>query len=232
MEVNNFDKLVKTVTDNILNRIDIQTGSNKMNDKSCLILIPNIAFGFNDYFGYIKKAYPDYDLYIGSKEEFSNTQSIEDENNICYVKYDFKNQMFINLLNSVENIVVLGLKINQLKELVETNDSEDINNVILGSLMVNKSINILLNSNELVFSKIANTVNEVRQLGINVTNIQQSNGSTFDNIELITERYVMELKNNGLQNLVLNKKQLITPLAKDKLREYKIGIEYIEEDKE
>jgi len=230
MEVNNFDKLVKTVTNNILNRIDIQTGSNKMNDKSCLILIPNLAFGFTDYFGYIKKAYPDYDLYIGSKEEFFNTQSIEDENNICYVKYDFKNQMFLNLLNSVKNIIVLGLKINQLKELVETNDSEDINNVILGSLMVNKSINILLNSNELVFSKILNTVNEVRKLGINVTNIQQSSGSTFDNIELITEKYVMELKNNGLQNLVLNKKQLITPLAKDKLREYKIGIEYIEED--
>ena len=50
-------------------------------------------------------------------------------------------------------------------------------------------------------------------------------------MNLITEDYVVSIKENGLKVLVLNKKQLITPLAKDKLREYKIKTEYIEEDK-
>lgn len=231
MEVTNFDKLVKTVTDKILDRIDLKTDSRKINDKSCLILIPNIAFGFTDYSDYIMDDYPDYDLYIGSKEEFSNKHYIENKNNIYFVKYDFQNQMFLNLLDSVENIIVLGLKINQMKALAETDDSEDINNIILGSLMANKSIKIMINTNGLMFNKIADIVNEIRNMGIDVTNIQQSNVSTLEKIDLITESYVMSLKEKGLKVLVLNKKQLITPLAKDKLSEYKIRIEYIEEDK-
>ena len=74
-------------------------------------------------------------------------------------------------------------------------------------------------------------VNGIRSIGINVVNIQQSNGEILDKIDLITESYVMSLKENGLNNLILNKKQLITPLAKDKLSEYRIKVEYIEEDK-
>lgn len=231
MEVTNLDKLVKTVTDNILSKIDFKADYKRLNDKSCLILIPNIAFGFTDYSDYLMKEYPGYDLYIGSKEEISNKQYIENKNNIYYVKYDFQNQMFLNLLDSVENIIILGLKINQMKALAETDDTEDVNNLILGSLMANKSINIMINTNGLMFNKIANTVNDLRNMGIIVTNIQESNVSTLDSVDLITESYVVSLKENGSKILILNKKQLITPLAKDKLRESRIEIEYIEEDK-
>ena len=231
MEVTNLDKLVKTVTDNILSKIDFKADSKRLNDKSCLILIPNIAFGFTDYSDYILKEYPGYDLYIGSKEEFSNTQYIENKNNIYYVKYDFHNQMLLNLLDSVETIIILGPKIDQMKALAEADDKEDINSIILGSLMANKTIHIMINTNGLMFNKIANVVNDLRNMGINITNIQQNNVSALDNVDLITERYVVSLKQNGSKVLVLNKKQLITPLAKDKLRESKIEIEYIEEDK-
>ncbi|MBU1141268.1 MAG: hypothetical protein KKG64_01970, partial [Firmicutes bacterium] len=59
----------------------------------------------------------------------------------------------------------------------------------------------------------------------------QSHVPKLDKAELITESYVMNLKGSGLKTLVLDKKQLITPLAKDKLRELKIKIEYNEEVK-
>ena len=118
-----------------------------------------------------------------------------------------------------------------MKAITETNDKEDINNIILGSLMANKSINIMINTNGLMFNKIANTINDIRNMGITVTNIQEGNKATLENVELITESYVMTLKENGSKILVLNKKQLMTPLAKDKLSEYRIKVEYIEEDK-
>lgn len=231
MEINSLDKLVKTVTDNILNRIDIKTDSNIINHKSCLVLIPNIPLGFIDYYEHIIKDFPDYDLYIGSNEEFANKQYIENKNNLYFVKYDLQNQMFLNLLDSVENIIIIGLKINQMKAITETDDKEDINNIILGSLMANKAINIMINTNGLMFNKIANIINDIRNMGINVINIQEGNASVLENIDLITESYVMSLKENGSKVLVLNKKQLITPLAKDKLSEYRIKVEYIEEDK-
>ncbi|MCK4551945.1 MAG: hypothetical protein KAU02_03435 [Tenericutes bacterium] len=59
--------------------------------------------------------------------------------------------------------------------------------------------------------------------------IQYSENSTLDKVKLITEKYVMNLKEKRTKVLVLDKNQIITPLAKDKLFEYKIKLEYIEE---
>ncbi len=230
MEVKNLDKLAKVVTDNIFEKLDFKTDF-KISDKSCLILVPNIGLGFKEYLNFIIKNYPNNDLYLGSSEEFSKTYHIENNRNLKFINFDTKNSEFINILDAVETIIILGLKINQLKALSETDDLDDINHIILESLMSNKSIEIMINTNGLMFNKIANIVYEIRNIGINVTNIQQSNISTLNDIDLITESYVLNLRDNGLKSLIMSRKQLITPLAKDKLREFKIGIEYDEEAK-
>ncbi len=229
MEAQNLDKLVKVVTDNIFEKLDFKTDF-KISDKSCLILVPNIGLGFKEYLDYIIKNYPNNDLYLGSSEEFSKTYHVNNRN-IKFINYDIKNIEFINLLDTVKTIIVLGLKVNQLKALSETDDTDNINHIILESLMSNKSINIMINTNGLMFNKIAKIVYAVRNIGINVTNIQQSNISSLDDVNLVTESYVLNLRDSGLKSLVMSKKQLITPLAKDKLREFKIRIEYNEEAK-
>lgn len=228
MDLKNFDKLVQVVTDNIFEKLDFKTNF-RISDKSCLILVPNIGLGFKEYLDFIIKNYPNNDLYLGSSEEFSKTYHIENNRNLRFVNYNIKNTEFINLLDTVETIIILGLKINQLKALSETDDQDDINHVIIESLMANKSINIMINTNEFMFNKIADIVYEIRNIGINVTNIQQNNLKALSDINLITESYVLNLRQNGLKSLVMSRKQLITPLAKDKLREFKINIEYNEE---
>lgn len=228
MEVNNLDKLVKAVTSNILGRLDYEPKF-KLNNKSCLILIPNIGLGFNEYYEYIIKNYPDHDLYIGSSEEFTLAHQINN-NNIKYLNFDVKNSEFIKILEAVNTIFVLGLKISQMKSLSMTEDLDDVNHIILESVMVNKSVNIMLNSNGLVFNKIVDTVKEIRKLGINVVNIQQNTESRMNINELITENYVLNLRENGLNSLILNKEQIVTPLAKDKLRELKINVQYHKEE--
>lgn len=228
MDLKNFDKLVQVVTDNIFEKLDFKTNF-RISDKSCLILVPNIGLGFKEYLDFIIKNYPNNDLYLGSSEEFSKTYHIENNRNLRFVNYNIKNTEFINLLDTVETIIILGLKINQLKALSETDDHDDINHVIIESLMANKSINIMINTNEFMFNKIADIVYEIRNIGINVTNIQQNNLKALSDINLITESYVLNLRQNGLKSLVMSRKQLITPLAKDKLREFKINIEYNEE---
>ena len=64
---------------------------------------------------------------------------------------------------------------------------------------------------------------------INDSISQHRENSILNKVEVITEKYVMSLKENRTKVLVLNKNQIITPLAKDKLFEYRIKIEYIEE---
>ncbi len=228
MEVNNFDNLVKSITSNIIDKMDYKTEFS-LNDKSCLILIPNIVLGFNDYYDYIIKTYPGYDIYIGTSEEFMETHIIE-KNNIQYVNLNVRNSEFIKILDAVNTIVILGLKISQMKSLIDTDDLDDVNHLILESIMVNKSVNIMLNTNGLIFNKILKVVKDLRILGINVVNIQQNMLSKNDDNKLITESYVLNLRDNGLESLVLNKKQIITPLAKDKLREFRMKIEYHKEE--
>lgn len=230
MEVNNFDKLVKKITQNIFEKYDSEMSS-IMHDKSCLILIPNIGLGFEKYFDYIADNYYDNNLYVGSNEQLSKMHYIENDKKISFIPFDVKNSDFLYLLESVDSIIVLGLKVNQMKALIESDDSEDVNHIILGSLMANKSINIMINTNDFLYHKIANVVTEIRSMGIQVINIQSTNGSSLAQANLITESYVEKLKESGLKVLLLDKKQLITPLAKDKLREFNIKIEYIKEDK-
>lgn len=229
MELNNFDKLVHMVTKNVLEKLNYKT-SYKINDKSLLVILPSLSFGMKRYFDYIQDIYPGYDLYIASNEKASKISFVEQNTNIHFIKFDLEDNEFIPILDAVQTIIVLGLKINQMKALTKADDKEDLNHLILGSIMANKPVTILVNTNETMFHKISEIVHDVRKLGIEVTNIQEIKTSTLHKVDLITESYVMNLKNRGLKILTLNKKQLITPLAKDKLSELKIKIQYIEEE--
>lgn len=230
MEKNNFDSLVKAVTKKLVTELKMKNGL-RINNKSCLILIPNRSFGIKEYLDYIIMNYPKYDIFLGTDEEFSEMEEIKNNRNIDFIKFDVKNNDFINIVDAVEDVIILGLKINQMKALIDINDKEDVNQIILDRLMANKSINIMINSNGLIFNKITDIVYNLNKMGINVINIQQKDISNIEKVDLITERYVVELKEKGLRSLLLDKKQLITPLAKDKLRELKIDIEFKEEDK-
>jgi small subunit ribosomal protein S10 len=156
MEVNNLDKLAKDVTSNILSKLDYKPQF-KLKNKSCLIVVENIGLGFDEYYKYIIKNYSDYDLYLSSSLEFTHTHSISNYK-IKYLTYDIKNSEFIQTLEAVNTIFILGLKISQMKALSVTDDLEDINHIIIESVMANKSVNILLNTNRLIFNKIVKTV--------------------------------------------------------------------------
>lgn len=231
MEVNNFDKLVKIVTENILQKVDLKKNIN-IKEKSCLVLIPSSGFGFTEYLSFIKAQHPDYDLYLGAHEEFSKTQLIQHDESIHFVELNVLNNEFIDLLDKIKKIIIVGPKVKLLKDLSQTNDQDDINHIILGGLMANKTVEVLINSNSLLFNKIAGTIRELRSMGLKVVNIQYQDNASVKEVELITEDYIVDLKEHGLNKIVLSKKQLITPLAKDKLRELKINVEYIEEAKQ
>lgn len=232
MELKNFDRLVQSITSSILEKLELKPEHSK-NDKSCLILLPNIGFGMKDYYAYISSEFPGYNLYVGKDNSSSNTQ-YGSNNLIKYVDIDLKSNDFIDILDNVELIFVIGLKISQMKALIHVDDTDVVNHVILGSLMVNKKVTMILNSNNEMHQKISHILNDIASMGIEVVNIQkqvQSNNKTsIQANELITEDYVKDLYKNGSRVIVMSKKQLITPLAKDKLRELKIEVKYVKED--
>ena len=231
MEIKNFDKLVDAVTKGVLNRMDSKSGLIN-NKKSCLILLPNLCFGLKEHFEYIGKNFKDYGLYLGIETKFSKLNDIQNLSNVSQLQYDLENSDFITVLDAADIIVVIGLKATQLKKLAVVDDAEEINHLILARVNAGKKVVIMVNSENLFFKQIANTLTEIRKLGIEIVNIKQAAEESIEKqVDLITENYVLELKKQGVKSLLLDRKQLITPLAKDKLREYKIDIKYHQEEK-
>ncbi len=230
MEINNFEKLVNAVTTNIIQKIE-KNPDMKINTRSCLTIIPNLCLGVKDYLKKIKDSYQDYNLYFAYDESFSSLNDLKNLQNNGFLKYDFSDKTFIKFLDEVEKLVVVGLKIKEMKEISELDDSETISHIILSRLKANKSVEIMIDDENLIFNRISETINKLSQLGIGIITVKEKKNDVNQKMDLITERYVMDLYKSGVKNLVLNKKQLITPLAKDKLREYKINISYNEEVK-
>lgn len=231
MEVTNFDQLAQAITSNILKKLSFQSDFKDKSNKSCLVLAPNIGIGMNEYYSYITKHYPDYNIYVGRNKP--KVSALKNESTgFKMVAIDLEDQHFSTILDNADLVLVPGLKIAQLKSLIVTDDTDDVNHVILGSLMANKPVTVLLNSNSSIYNKIKAVVKDVQLLGITVINIQSINikeSNVIPSNELITEQFVTNLGKSGLKELVLSNNQLITPLAKDRLRALRIEVRYIKE---
>ncbi len=228
MEIKNFDKIVNTVTKNVIKKLDKNTTVNS--DKTGLILLPNINIGIAEYYAYIVKKYPDYKFYLGTDSRRRNLKETQFSEQLEFVDYDMNNSDFVSLLDRSALILVLGLKVTEMQELAQMNDNRDINSIIVARLLANKPVGILVNANTKIHNHIAGILESIRGLGIDVINIANNFVDKQEKIDLITEAYVQNLANAGVKKLAISKKQPITPLAKDKLRELKISVDYIEEE--
>jgi len=227
MELNNFDQLVNKVTATVLSRLDVAVDSLKKT-KSCLIIQPQMSFGIHEYLDYITKHYPGYELYFGTYDIDTVKQYMNKYKKINYISISKDETIYKKVVEYVQNIVIIGPKMNLLKALTQVDDGDDINHIILGSLVSHKNVSIIVNLNDTIAQKLSATLTDLRDMGIHIINLQKQEVER-KRADLITESYVVDLKRNGIQFISLDKKQLLTPLAKDKLREYKIGVKYIEE---
>lgn len=225
MEVN-IDKLVELITENITKRTVNSFSSNSMG-KSILFILPTIVFGFSDYVEYIKTKYKDHNIYFTAEEEVLDSLQINRENRILI---DMKNSSFLASVDQYESVILVGPKLESLKSLANLDDGSDVNHILLGRLMANKPVGILLNANNKVVAKLSKPLVNLRNLGFDVVNVQEKGTSVILNKPFITESDIMNILDADLKVIKLHKHQRVSPLAKDKLLDHNIIIEYSEED--
>jgi hypothetical protein len=143
---------------------------------------------------------------------------------------DMKNSVFLTSINQYEKIVYISPKVDSMKSLSNLDDSSDINHILLGRLMANKQVGILLNANNKVIAKLSKLIVNLRNLGYDIVNIQEKGTGIVLNKLFITERDILKILDSDLKVIKLHKNQKISPLAKDKLLNNNIIIEYSEED--
>lgn len=225
MEVHDFEKLVSQITKNVLEQTT-NPALATLSAKSCLIIIPNVVFGLEKYLAHIKEKYRGYDLIFSAEAELLKALELPGGKQISF---DMKNSEFLSVLTNVETVLVVGPKLKYLQLIAQTDDSEDVNHIVLGRVMGGKNVHVLTSANGGVYEKAGLLFQSLEQMGIHVEVIRLGGKNGFENTALITERDVMKLKHSGVTVLRLNRNQRLTPLAQDRLREYKISIEYIEE---
>jgi len=228
MEKNNLDYLAQVVTTNILKKMDLKVNITKKSN-SCLILLPNIGFGIQENLDFIVKNYKGYEIYLGTLPHFPKEQFVERYQTINFIEFNLKNKEFVDLLYQVETTIIIGLKLSQLKALMKADDEDEVNHLILSSLMANRQVHIVVNLNTSLLNKMEEVIKELKSMGLLISNIQQTKALPIERVDLITENYVNDLNNKGIQDLVISRQQIITPLAKDKLKEYKINLQYMED---
>jgi hypothetical protein len=222
----NIDKLVREITDKIQKRTNNSFPTGKKG-KSILVIIPNLIFGFDDYIDFIKSRFKDFNVLFTSKEEILESLDINPDNQ---VPFDLSSSTFLTSLDSYEKVMLRGPKLDLLKSISTLNDETDINHIIIGRVMSSKDVVILINVNSVLGSKISKLLTDVRKVGIEVINIQDKGLNSISDKNIITEKDVLQFKDSDIKAVTIAKNQILTPLAKDKLREYKIEIEYSEED--
>lgn len=226
LEVNNFDKLVSAVTNNILEKAN-PTYLHKETNKACLVLIPNIVFDFPSFVSYIEKAYQNYNIIFASEKEVLDALHLNEDHTILLQE---NNPTFLKMADKYEQVVLVGPRVEKLKALTVLNDSCTINHIVIGRLMAGKNVSIVINANTAMTSHIVDLLGTLRSMGVDIINLQETNKGTIFESNFITEKDVLRFKNSNIDVIKLSKNQRISPLAKDKLREYKIMIEYSEED--
>ena len=224
MEVN-IDKLVNQITDNITKRTKNSFSTTK--GKSVLFIVPNVVFGFDDFTDYIKKEYKDFNVFFTADEEILDSLQINKDNRILTNMLD---SSFLASVDQYEKVVLLSPKIDALKSLSKLEDDKDINHILLGRLMANRFVGILLNVNIKVAAKLSKLLVDLKNIGFDVINIQQAEQHLLSDRKIISEKDIDKILDAELKIVKIQKNQIITPLAKDKLRDNKVIIEYSEED--
>lgn len=225
MEVN-IDKLVEEITNNIQKRSENSFSTNNKG-KSILFILPNFVFGFEDFTEYIKKEYKDFNIFFSAEEEILTSLQINNNNKI---PLNSNNNNFLTSVNSYEEVYLLSPKVDILKTLSNLEDKNDINHILIGRLMAGKGVGILLNINIKIAAKLSKLIVDLRNIGFDVVNIRQKGLNLLSETKIITEKDILKILDHDLKVVKISKNQIITPLAKDKLRDNNIFIEYSEED--
>ena len=250
METNSseMELLIKKITNEVINTIMMKTELvqylmdrnakiifNTSKKKQILVLVPDFIINLLQFLEYIVDKHPGYELVIvtlGEIDDLSLPQIVE----ILNVKEEAKRK---KLLKNIDDyfctyFILPGIK--DIEAIVNGDDGVLFVKLIIYNVLHEKTSGIILDynvenlpSNNLTnkLSKLLNRI-ETMKISINLLN-DKTFVENFACLEkdklLITERYVKELYSLDIKTIPDERECIITPLARDKMRE--LGINFV-----
>lgn len=237
MEINSseLELLIKKVIKSVINTFMEQLmDSNGSKNKQILVLVPDFTVNLLEFLKYIIDKHPGYELVIATSG-IINELTIPHIAEIINVSEETKINKLLENANDYYKTYFVSPGIKVLEAIVTGDDRGLYEKLMINHVLHEKTCGIILDYNvkklpcNNLTNKLSGLLNQVESMRISI-NVLNSKTYEEDFVIkemdklLITEKYVKELYSLGIETISNEQECIITPLAKDKMRE--LGIRF------
>jgi len=232
MQREELSKLIDNLVEQAIKELRADKGNAQSNTKA-LVIVPHTVFSLHKYENYFLDTCKDLDFTFASF--FDSSLYREKNQSIEYIYLNAEGQ--VNISNKIDDFDKLFIIVNDITAIdnVLSGECDAFVRELIGYYNMHEKNTSLVTSyknslkmNTAVKSRGA----KLRSNRIDIININKDAMKTdYDSgmiaeKKVITEKEINEAHSAGVDVLELNRKQLITPLAKDRARNYGIKIAY------
>lgn len=153
----------------------------------------------------------------------------------CRLDWQTQKNELVALLVQAERAVLLAPSTALLTHLGEGDREEDFSEALVRRILWGKAVDVLLDFEPpkfrrgTLFAKLAETIDTLTTMGFRFSMYQPCEDGSSGVLALVTEREVVEAKQNGQKTIFCAAGAIITPLAVDTAKELMIHIERSQE---
>jgi hypothetical protein len=143
-----------------------------------------------------------------------------------------KNELIDRLVRA-EHAVLLAPGTGLLSRMGGGADGDGFGEALLRRILWGKAVDVLLDFHPpkfkrgTYFAQLAEAIDTLSSMGMRFFTYQPVESGVSGACSLVTERDVIEAKQNGQKSILCAKEAIVTPLARDTAKELQINIEYI-----
>ncbi len=149
----------------------------------------------------------------------------------CRLDWVTQKNELVDLLVRAEHAVLLAPGTALLARMSNGDHEEDFSEALMRRILWGKSVDVLLDfeppkfRRDTLFARLAETIDTLTTIGFRFSVYQPCEDAASDVLALVTEREVVEAKQNGKKTILCAGSAIVTPLAVDTAKELTINIE-------
>lgn len=247
MEQKEIETIIKKVSEKVIQTLEKKEKINEeeivfTKKEKVLLIIPQYAANKGRMIKNIEGWYKDKKIiFLGMKQK---SFKIRNDIDLTDINDENVQSEILEELEKYKTIIYMNPSIKQLKAVVEMDDGDYSKNLILESLLHGKEVEIVIDEKidkkpqNGVQKKYCELLETAKEMGIKIKkgnkedwkkngegSVDPLKKATYQK-ELILEKNIEEMKHKGESILIIDKQEIITPLAIDRARELGIEIKY------
>ncbi len=218
--------LVSKITEQVIGSMEKTDSGDSDLTSDTLVIFPAFVSSVPLFLSYLEATYPNATYVTFQEIDFSG-------NTFKTINVATKEecQKLMASLEYYKNIVLAASPISLLKRIANGEDVEFIEQVMTRAILCEKRVSALLDfklptlTQGTFFENLAGTLDDLKDMGVDIISLRQSDKVTVKALTLVTEAEVIQAHKKGKNIIKFAAGAIVTPLARDKAKELGISID-------